>query len=141
MKRMKALVIDDEQIVLDSVRRVLTEENFDVETTLNSKTGLGLALDNVYDIVLTDIRMRELDGISVLLDISTEAVYAGGYHHGLCHVAIRGGRDEVRRRRLHPKALYSGTAHQQSDRGDWRSCKHGGRGAGREFSGSGGTTD
>jgi DNA-binding NtrC family response regulator len=81
---MKALVIDDEQIVLDSVRRVLTEENFDVDTTLNSKTGLGLALDNVYDIVLTDIRMPELDGISVLLDIkaakpSTAVVIITGY--------------------------------------------------------------
>ena len=84
MKRMKALVIDDEQIVLDSVRKVLTEENFDVETTLNSKTGLGLALDNVYDIVFTDIRMPELDGISVLLDIkaakpSTPVVIITGY--------------------------------------------------------------
>jgi DNA-binding NtrC family response regulator len=66
------------------VRRVLTEENFDVETTLNSKTGLGLGLDNVYDIVLTDIRIPELDGISVLLDIraakpSTPVVIITGY--------------------------------------------------------------
>jgi DNA-binding NtrC family response regulator len=69
MKKKKALVIDDEQIVLDSVRRVLTEENFDVDITLSSRTGLTLALDNVYDIVLTDIRMPESDGMTVLLDV------------------------------------------------------------------------
>ena len=62
-------MIDDDQIVLDSVRRILTAENFDVETTLNSRNGIALALDNDYDVVLTDIRMPDIDGLTVVLNI------------------------------------------------------------------------
>ncbi|MGD0233700.1 MAG: response regulator [Syntrophorhabdales bacterium] len=69
MKRMKALVIDDEQIVLDSVKRILSQENFDVDIALSSKKGLSLALNNPYDIVLTDIRMPEIGGMRILRDV------------------------------------------------------------------------
>ncbi len=69
MERRKALVIDDDQIVLDSVRRILTEEKFDVDTTLSSRKGIGLALDNDYDIVLTDVRMPDIDGLTVVLNL------------------------------------------------------------------------
>ncbi len=71
MERKKALVIDDDQIVLDSVKRILNEEDFEVETTLNSKNGIALALENDYDIVLTDIRMPDIDGLTVVLNIKT----------------------------------------------------------------------
>jgi len=69
MKRKKALVIDDEQIVLDSVERILSQENFDVDIALSSRIGLGLALGNPYDIVLTDIRMPEIGGMRILRDV------------------------------------------------------------------------
>ena len=39
MKRKKALVIDDEQIVLDSVKRILSQESFDVDIALSSRWG------------------------------------------------------------------------------------------------------
>ncbi len=69
MKKMKALVIDDEQIVLDSVKKVLSSENFDVDTALRARTGLDLALRNPYDIVLADVRMPEMDGLTVMRDV------------------------------------------------------------------------
>ena len=69
MKQMKALVIDDEQIVLDSVKRILAEEKYEVDVTPNPKKGIKLALKNPYDIVLSDIRMPEVGGLVVLRDI------------------------------------------------------------------------
>lgn len=69
MKKKKALVIDDEQIVLDSVKRILSQERFDVDIALSSKVGLNLALNNPYDIVLTDIRMPEIGGMRILRDV------------------------------------------------------------------------
>ena len=69
MERKKALVIDDEQIVLDSVKRILSQENFDVDIASSSRIGLGLALNNPYDIVLTDIRMPEIGGMTILRDV------------------------------------------------------------------------
>jgi DNA-binding NtrC family response regulator len=69
MENQKALVIDDEQIVLDSVKKILSKENYEVDTALKSKNGLEMALQNDYEIVLTDIRMPEIGGMRILRDI------------------------------------------------------------------------
>jgi DNA-binding NtrC family response regulator len=69
MGKMKALVIDDEQIVLDSVSRILTDENYTVDCTLGGRQGRDLAIERPYDIVLTDIRMPDMGGMRVLRDI------------------------------------------------------------------------
>jgi DNA-binding NtrC family response regulator len=66
---LKALVIDDEQIVLDSVRKILSSAEFAVDVSLSSPGGLDLALKQNYDIVLTDIRMPEIGGMRILRDI------------------------------------------------------------------------
>ena len=44
MTEKKALVIDDEQIVLDSVKRILDEGNYEVETTLSGRQGVAWRL-------------------------------------------------------------------------------------------------
>ena len=69
MTEKKALVIDDEQIVLDSVKRILDEGNYVVETTLSGRQGLEWALQKSYDVVLTDVRMPDIGGMLVLRDI------------------------------------------------------------------------
>ena len=69
MAHTKVLVIDDEQIVLNSVKRVLGQAGFDVETTLSGRQGLEWALNKTYDVVLTDIRMPDIGGMIVLRDI------------------------------------------------------------------------
>jgi DNA-binding NtrC family response regulator len=65
----KVLVIDDEQIVLNSVKKVLGQGNYDVETTLSGRQGLEWALKKNYDIVLTDVRMPDMGGMLILRDI------------------------------------------------------------------------
>jgi len=69
MEKKKALVVDDEQIVLDSVSKILTDENYTVEVSLSGRGGRDMALENDYDIVLTDIRMPDMGGMRVLRDI------------------------------------------------------------------------
>ncbi len=66
---MKVLVIDDEQIVLDSVKKILAGENYQVDCFKSSREGLLQALDEEYDLVLTDIRMPEIGGMRILRDI------------------------------------------------------------------------
>jgi FixJ family two-component response regulator len=68
MGKKKALVIDDEKIVLDSVKKILAE-NYDVEVTLSGRQGLEWAVQKDYDVVLTDIRMPDIGGMLVLRDI------------------------------------------------------------------------
>ncbi|NOQ95867.1 MAG: response regulator [Desulfobacterales bacterium] len=69
METHKALVIDDEQIVLDSVSKILTGENYEVDVSLRGRKGLESAIQKDYDIVLTDIRMPDIGGMRVLRDI------------------------------------------------------------------------
>jgi DNA-binding NtrC family response regulator len=69
MKTKKVLVIDDEQIVLDSIRKILKEEDCEVDVSLSGREGLDRALNKHYDVVLTDIRMPDIGGMRVLRDI------------------------------------------------------------------------
>jgi DNA-binding NtrC family response regulator len=69
MEKKKALVIDDEQIVLESVSALLTDEGFEVDVSLDGRQGLDWAIERNYDIVLTDIRMPDIGGMKVLRDV------------------------------------------------------------------------
>lgn len=84
MTQKKVLAIDDEQIVLDSVRRILSDENCTVDTTLHAKEGIQWAAQRAYDLVLTDVRMPDLSGKIVLREIkrvkpSLPVVIVSGY--------------------------------------------------------------
>jgi DNA-binding NtrC family response regulator len=72
MKQVKALVIDDEKIVLDSVEKILAAENYAVEVSLSGISGIRLAVEKPFDVVLTDIRMPDIGGLIVLRDIKRE---------------------------------------------------------------------
>lgn len=69
MTRKKVLVIDDERIVLDSVRKILNAENFEVDVTPNGFEGIRFVQKNSYDIVLTDVRMPDISGKIVLREV------------------------------------------------------------------------
>lgn len=69
MNKKRALVIDDEQVVLDSVRKILTAENYEVDTCLKGKKGIEQAIRKPFDVVLTDIRMPDIGGLIVLRDV------------------------------------------------------------------------
>ena len=69
MEKKKALVIDDEQIVLDSVSQILMDENYEVDVSLSGREGLDWAIERPYDIILTDIRMPDIGGMRVLRDV------------------------------------------------------------------------
>lgn len=69
MNKKRVLVIDDERIVLDSITKILSAENFEVDVTLSGREGLERAVAGDYDIVLTDLRMPDIGGMRVLRDI------------------------------------------------------------------------
>jgi len=69
MEKKTVLVIDDEQIVLDSVSQILIDENYEVDVSLRGREALDWAIERPYDIVLTDILMPDIGGMRVLRDI------------------------------------------------------------------------
>jgi NADH-quinone oxidoreductase subunit E/NADP-reducing hydrogenase subunit HndA len=57
------LIVDDEQVVLRSCERILTAEGYFVQTAPSARNALELLNENPYDLLITDIRMPEMDGI------------------------------------------------------------------------------
>lgn len=63
------LIIDDEEIVLNSCRKIFTAEGFDVVITPNPEQGLKLASESVYDVILCDWKMPGFDGLDVIEEL------------------------------------------------------------------------
>jgi len=62
----RILVVDDESRILDFVSRGLQREGFVVDVAADGKTGLERALRESYDLVILDLLLPGLDGVSVL---------------------------------------------------------------------------
>jgi DNA-binding NtrC family response regulator len=80
----RVLAVDDEPVVCESIRRVLSEEGYRVTTTTSAREGIDLLAREVIDLVLLDIKMPDLDGIEFLrraraLSPETEVVIVTGY--------------------------------------------------------------
>ncbi len=65
----KILIIDDEQIVLDSCTEILRAETCEIATAADGRRGLELVEEFGPDLVLVDLKMPGLSGIEVLASI------------------------------------------------------------------------
>jgi len=83
-KEIKVLVIDDEKNILQSIEMVLSYEQYKVITSANGLDGLELFKSEQPDIVLLDVRMPGLDGLTVLKGLKeinpfTEIIMISGH--------------------------------------------------------------
>ncbi len=62
----RVLVVDDEEIVCDSLQRVLKEAVYDAVTAFNGQEALNKMSQLKIELVLLDIKMPGLDGFQVL---------------------------------------------------------------------------
>ena len=62
---MKILVIEDEKLLAQSIRAVLEQKGFQVETVCDGETGAEYAKLGVYDLLILDVMMPGLDGFQV----------------------------------------------------------------------------
>jgi DNA-binding response OmpR family regulator/glycine cleavage system H lipoate-binding protein len=60
------LVVDDEEPICTGCRRVLSREGFLVECSTDAAEGLKMAEGRPYDVILLDLRMPDLDGLTFL---------------------------------------------------------------------------
>ena len=65
MDKFRALVVDDEEIVCEAVRAILETEGLDVFSTTSSLEAVQLIKDNSYDLVISDVKMPEMDGFEL----------------------------------------------------------------------------
>jgi DNA-binding NtrC family response regulator len=84
MSKGKILVIDDEAIVRTSCSRTLSPEGYEVKLSQNGADAMKMLEEESFDLVLTDLKMPDIDGIEVLKMIKqrwpqTEVIVVTGY--------------------------------------------------------------
>ena len=68
----RIMVVDDEDYILKALNRVLaTRPDWEVETYTDAATALRRARTTVFDAVITDYRMPDMDGIEMLQELRT----------------------------------------------------------------------
>jgi two-component system sensor histidine kinase/response regulator len=65
----KILIIDDEEVVLDSCRQILRKDNYQLRTVSNGELGINLLMEYEPDLVFVDLKMPGLSGFEVLKKI------------------------------------------------------------------------
>ncbi len=66
MEALSILVIDDEPVVCESCHRILSLEDYNVDTNTNPISGYDQAITNNYDLIILDLVMKGMDGIQLL---------------------------------------------------------------------------
>jgi DNA-binding NtrC family response regulator len=92
MNSVNILYVDDDKAILNMVERYLTREGYTVEIIDSGRKALDLLKDKHFDIVFSDFKMPEFDGIELLTAIKeyrpeTEVVIVTG--HGTMETAIK----------------------------------------------------
>ena len=62
----KILVVDDEPIIIKSCLTILKSEGYNVEGVLGGKEAILKMEQTAYDLVFTDLKMPEVDGITLI---------------------------------------------------------------------------
>ena len=65
---MKVLIVDDERAIRNSLKEILGDEGYSVDTAEDGRKAKELYDKTDYDVVITDIIMPEQDGFEVILD-------------------------------------------------------------------------
>jgi CheY-like chemotaxis protein len=70
----KVLVIEDEELLRESILDILKTGGFTAVSAENGRKGLDLASEFVPELILCDVRMPELDGYEVLKALRQDPV-------------------------------------------------------------------
>jgi DNA-binding response OmpR family regulator len=69
----RILVVDDDENILNLERTILEQKGFEVVVAQGGAEALKLLADHVYDLVLLDVMMPEVDGFTVCRKIKEDA--------------------------------------------------------------------
>lgn len=61
----KVLVVDDEKLIVKGIRYSLEQDGMSVEVAYDGRQALEMAQANVYDVILLDVMLPELNGFEV----------------------------------------------------------------------------
>lgn len=68
----KILVIDDDELFLETLERLLASHGFQVSTARSGMEAIELVRRDCFDLIISDVRMPEMDGIETLKKIKEQ---------------------------------------------------------------------
>lgn len=71
---MKILIVDDERAIRNSLKEILGDEGYDVDTAENGAAALEMVDKEKYNVIFCDIKMPEMDGTEVLDKLVADGV-------------------------------------------------------------------
>lgn len=101
------LIVDDDDMMRSFVKELLTINKFKITEADNGKSGLKAFLENTPDLVITDIIMPEMEGISFIKELrshdkSIPIIAMTGNVHGrmeeFLDISAKLGADEILRK-------------------------------------------
>ncbi len=90
----KLLIIDDERGIRNTLREILADEGHEVDVAENGKQGLEMAQAKAYDLIFSDIKMPEMDGLEFLAKLKNDENDANDAN-GECPVVMISGHGDV----------------------------------------------
>lgn len=71
---MKVLIVEDDKILSDTIKQCI-EKKYSVEQAFDGYEGYMFAKENIYDIIILDLMMPEMNGYDLLSKLRKEEIY------------------------------------------------------------------
>ncbi|MFH5186584.1 response regulator transcription factor [Paenibacillus sp. TAB 01] len=72
---MRLLIVEDEINLAEALSQILKKHNYSVDVVHDGQAGLDNALSGIYDLLLLDIMLPGMDGISILKSIRAKGIH------------------------------------------------------------------
>ena len=66
MNRKRVLIIDDENVICKGCKMILSEMGYVCDHSLNGADGLKKVMELPYDVLLLDMKLKDMDGMEIL---------------------------------------------------------------------------
>jgi DNA-binding response OmpR family regulator len=71
---MRILIIEDEKYLAEPTAQSLKKNNYTVDLAFDGESGLYFVLTNIYDVIILDIMLPKMDGLSLLREARKNGV-------------------------------------------------------------------
>jgi YesN/AraC family two-component response regulator len=68
-KMARILIIDDEAMILNLIKKILEREEYEIITASNGKDGIKIHRKNPADLIITDLIMPDKEGIETIMEL------------------------------------------------------------------------
>jgi DNA-binding response OmpR family regulator len=70
--KVRVLVVEDSDLLRDSIAKGLREAGYSVDVAADGENGLWLAKSNDYDVIVLDLMLPKLDGMTLLSELRVQ---------------------------------------------------------------------